>query len=98
MKRLLMLLSAGAIIATAAPAYADPSGNDSAFLKQLNDAGRTYQDPGAAVSAAKTVCDLVSSGTPDKEIVSDLAERNPSFKGDAAAKFKDIAASAYCPK
>ena len=98
MKRLLMLMSAGSMIAMAAPAYADPSGNDADFLKQLTAAGITYQDPGAAISAAKDVCELVDQGTPDTDIVNNLQLRNPSFTGDGAAEFTDIAAAEYCPK
>jgi hypothetical protein len=99
MKRLLMLISAGAMIGMAAPAYADPpSGNDADFLKQISDAGITYQDPAAAISAAKTVCELADSGTSGTDIVNNLNQRNPSFKGNAAANFITIAAAEYCPK
>ena len=46
MKRLLMLMSAGSMIAMAAPAYADPP-SDADFISQLKAAGLTDQDPAA---------------------------------------------------
>jgi hypothetical protein len=98
MKRLLMLTSVAAMIGMAAPAYADPSGNDSDFLKHLSNAGLSYQDPAQAVSVAKGVCDLADKGTSGADIVDDLKKENPSFTGDGAAKFTAIAASDYCPK
>jgi Protein of unknown function (DUF732) len=98
MKRLLMLTSVAAMIGMAAPAYADPSGNDADFLKHLSSAGLSYQDPDKAVSVAKSVCDLADKGTSGADIVDDLKKENPSFTGDGAAKFTAIAASDYCPK
>src|SRR5882757_1739582 len=99
MKRLLMLMSVATMMATAAPAYADPaSDHDADFLKQLTAAGVTYQDPAAAIAVAKDVCELVDKGTPDTDIVKNLQLRNPSFKGDGAVEFTTIAAGEYCPK
>ena len=99
MKRLLMLTSAAAMIAVAAPAYADPQSDpDADFLSQLRAAGLTYQDPAAAIAVAKDVCALVDKGTPDTEIVKNLQLRNPGFTGDGAAKFTTLAAGEYCPK
>jgi Protein of unknown function (DUF732) len=55
-----MLTSVAAMITMAAPAYADPQSDaDADFLSQLRAAGLTYQDPAAAISAAKDVCDFV---------------------------------------
>jgi hypothetical protein len=98
MKRLLMLTSVAAMIGLAAPAYADPSGNDAEFLKHLKNAGLSYQDPDKAISVAKDVCDLADKGTPGTDIVDNLKKQNPDFTGDGAAKFTAIAASDYCPK
>jgi hypothetical protein len=99
MKRLLMLTSvAAAMIGVAAPAYADPSGNDSDFLKHLSSAGLSYGDPAQAVTVAKSVCDLADKGTSGADIVDDLKKENPAFTGDGASKFTAIAASDYCPK
>jgi hypothetical protein len=94
-----MLTSVAAMVAMAAPAYADPaSDNDADFLAQLRAAGLTYQDPAAAISAAKDVCDLVDKGTPDTDIVNNLQLRNPGFRGNGAAEFTTLAAGEYCPK
>jgi hypothetical protein len=96
-----MLISVTTMIAVAAPAYAGPDTDASAdadFLNQLKQAGLTYQDRAAAISAAKTVCQLFDGGTPDAEIVNNLQLRNPGFTGNGAAKFTIIAAAEYCPK
>jgi hypothetical protein len=98
MKRLLMLTSVAAMIGMAAPAYADPSGNDAEFLKHLKNAGLTYQDPDQAITVAKSVCDLADKGTSGTDIVDNLKKQNPAFTGDGASKFTAIAASHYCPK
>jgi hypothetical protein len=103
-----MLLSVVAVVGLAAPAYADPSQSpspsptpdpavDADFLAQLRQAGLSYSDPAAAISAAKTVCELVDSGEQDTNIVNNLQLRNPGFGGNGAAKFTAIAANAYCP-
>ncbi len=94
-----MLTSVAAMVAMAAPAYADPaSDNDADFLAQLRAAGLTFQDPAAAVSAAKDVCALVDSGSTDTDIITNLQLRNPGFTGNGAAKFTALAAGEYCPK
>jgi hypothetical protein len=103
-----ILISVTAVVAMAAPAYADPdtdagtdkgtSAADTDFLNQLKQAGLTYQDPAKAISAAKTVCQLVDDGTPDTDIDNNLQLRNPGFTGNGAAKFTTIAAGEYCPK
>jgi hypothetical protein len=99
MKRLLMLTTVTAMIGMAAPVYADPQSDaDADFLSQLKQAGLTYQDPAAAISAAKDVCELVDKGTPDTDIVNNLQLRNPGFTGNGAAEFTALAAGEYCPK
>jgi Protein of unknown function (DUF732) len=100
MKRLLMLMSVAAVVATTAPAYADPASDkdDADFLKELKDAGLTYSDPGSAIAAAKNVCDLVDKGTAANDIVQNLQQRNPGFSGDNATRFTLLAANSYCPR
>jgi Protein of unknown function (DUF732) len=100
MKRLLMLTSVAAMVAMAPPAYADPQSDaaDTDFLSQLKQAGLTYQDPAAAIRAAKDICDLVDKGSTDKDIITNLQLRNPGFTGNGAAKFTAVAAGEYCPK
>jgi len=94
-----MLTSVAAVVAMAAPAYADPQSDpDADFLSQLKQAGLTYQDPAAAIAVAKDVCDLVDKGSTDTDIVNNLQLRNPGFTGNGAAKFTAIAAGEYCPK
>ncbi|SPM37360.1 hypothetical protein MRAB57_5207 [Mycobacterium rhizamassiliense] len=102
-----MLLSVATAIALAGPAHADPTTSatptpdpavDADFLAQLRQAGLNFQDPAAAISAAKTVCELVDSGEQDTNIVNNLQLRNPGFSGNGAARFTMIAANSYCPK
>ena len=89
-----------AVVAMAPPAYADPQSDaaDTDFLSQLKQAGLTYQDPAAAIRAAKDICDLVDKGSTDKDIITNLQLRNPGFTGNGAAKFTAVAAGEYCPK
>jgi hypothetical protein len=100
MKRLLMLLSMFATIIVAAPAYADDSApnSDDDFLKQIKDAGLTYQDGPKTVEVAKSLCALADSGTNANEIQKNLVSLNPSLAGGDAAKFMTLAAAEYCPK
>ncbi|MEC4765236.1 DUF732 domain-containing protein [Mycobacterium sherrisii] len=107
MRGLMTLLAVASTVALAIPAHADPSTSpspapdpaaDALFLNELKDAGLTYQDPAAAIAAAKTVCELVDTGHSDQEIVNNLQLRNPGFTGNGAAKFTAIAAGSYCPK
>ena len=95
MKRLLMLTSAAAMIAMAAPAYADPP-SDADFISQLKAAGLTDQDPGEAIAAAKDMCKLMDAGTPDTEIQSNLVSRNPGLTAQGASQFITLAEGKYC--
>jgi hypothetical protein len=95
MRLLLLLTSIAAAIGLAVPAYAD--GDDDHFLAELRQSGVTFQDPAVAISAAKTVCELVDSGYDDKDIVNNLQLRNPGFTRNGAAKFTTVAAEYYCP-
>ena len=92
-------MSFAAVIGLAAPAYADDDGSntDADFLAALNFAGISYQDPAAAISAGKTVCELEDNGSTEDEILGNLQQRN-GFTGNGAAKFTVIAVGAYCPK
>ncbi|MBW0011700.1 DUF732 domain-containing protein [Mycobacterium sp.] len=98
MRLLLLLASVAAVIATAAPGYADPDSKDQSFLNALSQAGLTYLNPDRAITAGKQVCSLADGGMDGEEIVKNLQERNPGFQGLGAAKFAAIAASAYCPE
>lgn len=95
MKSLLVLLSFGAAIGTAAPAYADAA--DDQFLAALQASGVTYKDPGKVISAAKWVCQTVGQGTQMADVVKTVQSENPGLVQENAAKFTALAASAYCP-
>jgi Protein of unknown function (DUF732) len=98
MKRLLMLLSIPTMIVVAAPAYADPGpSNDTDFLKQVNDAGLSFQDGTQAVTVARSLCDLADKGTPTADMEQSLKSGNPALAGNGAAKFMTLAAAEYCP-
>src|ERR1700751_837529 len=96
MRLVLLLATAGTGIGTAAPAYAEPDGKDQTFLNVLSQAGLTYMNPDRAINAGKQVCSLADGGMTGEEIVKNLQDRNPGFAGPGAAKFVEIAASAYC--
>lgn len=98
MRLLLLLASVTVAIGTAASAYADVDGKDQAFLTTLSQAGVTYLNADRAITAGRSVCDLVDSGMTGAEIVKNLQDRNPGFEGDGAARFAAIAAQAYCPQ
>ncbi len=97
MRLLLMLTGVAALIGLAPPAYADID-NDQDFLTDLRQAGITYQDPNRAITAGKSVCELLDAGKSDAEIVTELRNRNPAFQGAGAAKFTFLSSSHYCPK
>jgi hypothetical protein len=103
MKLLLAVASAVVMIGIAAPAYADDGddgdrSNDKDFLAELRQVGVSYYDPENAVTAAKSVCQLVDDGKSVSEIITELRNRNPSFQGTSAAKFTALAAAHYCPQ
>lgn len=97
MRLLLMVTSVAAALGLAAPAHADIN-NDQDFLKDLRDAGITYQNPDNAITVGKAVCDLLDDGQSDAKIVTDLRNQNPAFQGASAAKFTYLSAAHYCPK
>ncbi|MEM6109535.1 DUF732 domain-containing protein [Mycobacterium sp. 050272] len=95
MRRLLLLVSAVAMVGTAAPAYADAM--DDQFLAALTASGVTFPDPGRAIAAGKWVCQAVGQGTQMVDVVKTVEDRNPGLREENAAKFAAIAATAYCP-
>jgi hypothetical protein len=97
MKPLLALIGLAGTIGLAAPAHADPDGDDSAFLARLGDAGITYSSPMQVIASAKAVCGLMSRGETGLQVVSDIKDQNPGMTLDAAAKFAALAADVYCP-
>jgi hypothetical protein len=98
MKTALLMASAAVVIAVVPPAHADITGIDQAFLTTLGQAGLVYMSPDRAITAAKSVCELVDEGMRGVEIVQKLQDSNPGFEGDGAAKFAALAAQAYCPQ
>jgi Protein of unknown function (DUF732) len=98
MRLAFVLAALATCLGLAAPAHADVSGTDQAFLLALRQAGVTYADPQSAVNAGHEVCSLVSNGMAGVDIVKTLQDSNPGLEGSDAGKFAAIAASAYCPK
>ncbi|OBF58731.1 hypothetical protein A5787_22520 [Mycobacterium sp. 852002-50816_SCH5313054-b] len=102
MKSLQGVAAVVAMVCLAAPAHADQGpetdpATDADFLAGLRFAGITYQDPNAAISAAKTLCQLEDTGSSEDEVIGNLQQRN-GFSENGAAKFTVIALGAYCPK
>ena len=95
MRILLTLASLAAVVATAAPAYAD--GVDDTFLATLRAAGIDFPDPVKAIGAGKWVCKAVHGGHPLAEVVKTVQSENPDLQQEHAAQFTAIAANVYCP-
>ncbi|SOX52798.1 DUF732 domain-containing protein [Mycobacterium ahvazicum] len=97
MRGVIVFASFAAVIAVAAPAQADPS-PDTNFLTELKNAGISYQTPSVAIGVGKSECKLMDEGMPEAEVIKDLEESNPAFKGDSPVQFTTIAVKAYCPQ
>jgi Protein of unknown function (DUF732) len=97
MRGVIVVASFAAVIAVAAPAQADPS-PDANFLSALKNAGITFQTPGVAIGVGKSECKLMDEGMPETEVIKDLEDSNPAFKGDSPVAFTTIAVNAYCPQ
>ncbi len=86
------LMTAAAL--SAAPARADTI--DDSFLRALNSAGVTYNDPASTVALGQAVCPmLVEPGKSMAGVASSVA--NNGISPDMAAFFTGIAISLYCP-
>ena len=105
MRLLLTLASAAAAVCFAVPALADPPppsvpdnpAADATFLDSLNKAGMTYSSGSSAIAAGRMACDLMNSGTSEKDVVDKLSMLNPGLNSGGAMKFAALASSAYCP-
>ncbi|KLO31347.1 hypothetical protein ABW16_00260 [Mycolicibacter heraklionensis] len=91
------LLGALGCICLAAPAHADPSETDTAFLVSLRAAGITYTNADQAIITAKLVCGLIAEGKPSPEVLEGLKARNPGLTTEHGTQFVGIAAQSYCP-
>jgi hypothetical protein len=102
MRTLVGLASLAILVGTATPAYADPAGGESAsdgsFIASLNQGGVPFKDANTAISIGHKACQLMDQGHPKSEIITSLSSDNPGFPADAATKFADSAATAFCPQ
>jgi hypothetical protein len=98
MKRLILLVSATAAVALAAPAHADQSGNDAGFLAALSQAGITHSGAGHAIAAGRSVCELMDRGLSPMDTVTAVQGTNPGFTMEHAARFAAAAVTTYCPE
>jgi len=101
MRLLVVFAGLAAIIGLAVPAQADPDstdpGLDASFLGQLNQAGITYSNGPAAVSAARSACNLMDQGQKEIDVIKHVMELNPGFGLAGSTRFTAIASSVYCP-
>jgi hypothetical protein len=96
-----LVVSACVAISLAAPAHAEPdqpSGNDGAFLSDLQQVGIHYPSPGQAITAARSVCGCLNNGESGLELVHDVKTRNAGFTMEDASDFAMISAKYYCPQ
>ncbi len=88
-----------AIIALAAPVHADVTGDDATFLAMLNQRGIHYSSAAQAVTAGKSVCQLLDSGMSDAQVLKELKSRNSGFTSlDQVLAFEAVSSDVYCPK
>jgi hypothetical protein len=105
MRLSLALAAAATMVGLAVPALADPPppsvpdnpAADATFLDSLNKAGMSYSNGSSAIAAGKMACDLMNSGTSEKDVVDKLSMLNPGLNSGGAMKFAALASSAYCP-
>jgi len=102
MRSALSILGVAAVIGCAAPAYADPDGDDSGgdtvFLTSLKAAGLTFNSNDQAIVAGHAVCSMANNGDSGLQVVKRLTTDNPGLTMDGASQFAAIAAKAYCPQ
>ncbi len=97
MRRLLVVVGVAWTLNMAIPAHADPS-VDASFVDALTKAGISFNNPGNAVEAGHTTCDLIAQGKPALQVVQLVQQQNSGISTTNAAKFTAIAVSAYCPQ
>ncbi|CDO86887.1 hypothetical protein AWC29_17675 [Mycobacterium triplex] len=92
-------------IVIAVPAHAETGvdeaavdDNNEVFLADLHAVGISFQDPGQAITAGKSVCGLISRGVSGLQLLNDLKANNPALTTSGAAQFATISAKSYCPK
>ncbi|MEZ0349440.1 DUF732 domain-containing protein [Mycobacterium sp. pR1184] len=105
MKLLLAVLGISMGFVVALPASAESGvdeaavdDNNEVFLADLNAVGISFQDPGQAIAAGKSVCGLISRGVSGLQLLNDLKANNPALTTSGAAQFATISAKSYCPK
>jgi hypothetical protein len=88
-------LSAGLMVAAAAPAQAEPGAD--AFLGALTSAGITGIDPGTAVSVGQQVCPMLAQpGQQMADVAADVSNSIGRPLGPATM-FTGLAISLFCP-
>jgi hypothetical protein len=105
MRLSLALAAVATMVGLAVPALADPPppsvpdnpAADATFLDSLNKAGMSYSSGSSAIAAGRMACDLMNSGTSEKDVVDKLSMLNPGLNSGGAMKFAALASSAYCP-
>lgn len=95
--RAALLGALGCCVCFAAPAHADPSETDTAFLVSLRAAGITYNNADQAIITAKMVCGFIAEGQPSPQVLEGLKARNPGLTTEHGTQFVGIAAQVYCP-
>lgn len=90
------------MLVSAAPAQADPVGNeagpDAGFLSALNAAGVPYKSGPVAISIGKQACELMDQKHSKADVIQSLSASNPGFTVDSATTFVTSAVNAYCPQ
>lgn len=98
MRMLAALAGFVALIGLAAPAQADPGGDDANFLGELGKARVPFRDGPAAIAVGKRACQLMDQGNSEYDVIKSVSTSNPGFTMADATKFTTIAVRAYCPQ
>jgi hypothetical protein len=77
---------------------AAPPGGDDVFFEQLSMAGILIKDHDAAIETGHDVCQLLSQGHSESDIVSHAVTLNRSLTVPNAAALVSAAVIAYCPQ
>ncbi len=97
--KVLLVIAAALVGATAAtaPAHADP--DDAQFLKNIRDnMGREVTDPQAAVASAHDICSSLQAGKSADDVIRGVRVAMQDWDYNEAAYFVSASVEAYCPE
>src|SRR5256885_13095037 len=67
------------------------------FRSSLNKAGMSYTNGSSAIAAGKMACDLMNSGTSEKDVVDKLSMLNPGLNSGGAMRSEEHTSELQSP-